>query len=56
MTNLFNSVKVTELPPVREEAANSAYHLKILLFDKICLAIFPFAVWDEHLGSDSTSS
>ena len=24
---LFNSVKVTELPPVWERAANSAYHL-----------------------------
>ena len=24
---LFNSVKVTELPPVLERAANSAYHL-----------------------------
>ena len=27
---LFNSVKVTELPPVCERAANSAYHLLFL--------------------------
>ena len=27
VSNLFNSVKVTELPPVWERAANSPYHL-----------------------------
>ena len=27
VSNLFNPAKVTELPPVWERAANSAYHL-----------------------------
>ena len=27
MSNSFDSVKVTELPPVWERVANSAYHL-----------------------------
>ena len=27
VSNLFNSAMVTELPPVWERAANSAYHL-----------------------------
>ena len=33
-------VKVTELPPVMERAADSSY----LLLAKICLSIFPFGV------------
>ena len=40
--NLFSSVKVTELQPFRERAANSACQLYFLLF-----AIFPFDVWDK---------
>ena len=44
MSNLFNSVKITELPPVWERAAYSAYDLK---FYFLCLSIFPFNVWDE---------
>ena len=46
MSNLFNSEKVTKVPPVRERAANSAINCN-LLFVKICLAIFPFDVWDR---------
>ena len=41
---LFNSVKVAELPPAWERAANSAYHLLFSLFVKIYLFIFPFDV------------
>ena len=40
---LFNSVKITELPPVWERVANSAYHV-MSLFIGICLSIFPFDV------------
>ena len=47
MSTLFNSVKVTELPPVCERAANSAYHLSFFLFVKICLSVFLFDVWDK---------
>ena len=53
MSYLFNSVKVTELSPVVERGAtclgNSCFlglPSVILLFVKICLAIFPFDVWD----------
>ena len=42
---LFNSVKVTELPPARKRAANSAYLSSVIsFFVKICLSIFPFDV------------
>ena len=41
---LFNLVKLTELPPVWERAANSAYHLLFLLLVKICLFSSPFDV------------
>ena len=48
VSNLFNSVKITELPPVWERAANSAYHLIFkFYFVKIYLSIFPFDVWDK---------
>ena len=41
-------MKLTELPPVWERVANSAYHLLFLcLFVKICLIIFPFDVQDK---------
>ena len=39
---LFNSVKVTELQPIWERAANSAYHL--FFHGLLCLSIFPFDV------------
>ena len=39
----FNSVKVTELPPVWDLGLSTA----ILLFVKIRLFIFPFVVWDK---------
>ena len=39
-----HSVKVTELPPVWEIAAYSAYQLYFFIFVKICLSIFLFDV------------
>ena len=39
MSNLFSSVKVTELPPTR----------LVLLFVRIYLSTFPFDVWDKLL-------
>ena len=45
ISNLFNSVKVIELPPVWGRAVSSSH--VILLFLKICLSTFPFDVWDK---------
>ena len=42
VSNCFNSVKVTELPPVWEKAANSAYHLFFFFF---CFCFFFFFVF-----------
>ena len=46
MYKLLNSVKVNELPPVWERAANSTSSV-IPFFVKICLPILPFNVWDK---------
>ena len=46
MSDLFGSVKMAELPPVWDRAADSACHL-ILLFVEMCWSIFPFDVWDK---------
>ena len=46
-SNVFNSVNVTELPPVWERVVNSLYHPVTLLFVKICLSIFPFDVLNK---------
>ena len=43
MSDFFGSVKMAELPPVWERAADSA----CLLFVRICLSVFPFDVWDK---------
>ena len=48
MSNLFNLVKVSELPPVWERAEYSLGLLSaILLFVKICLSIFPSDAKDK---------
>ena len=41
---LFNSVKVTELPPDWERAANSAYRLLFRCVIRYVCPIFPFDV------------
>ena len=38
---------MAELPPVWERAADLACHLLILLFERMCLSIFPFDVLDK---------
>ena len=54
MSNLFNSVKVSELPRVLERAANSAFHCNFL-FIKMRLPILPL-MFGKSFGSDSVSS
>ena len=46
MSNLFNSLKVTQLTPVWERVALDLSSV-ILLFVKIRLSIFPFDVRDN---------
>ena len=48
MSNLFNSVKVTDLPHVWEKAAYSACQCNFVV--KICLSIFHFDVWGKLLN------
>ena len=42
MSDLFCSVKMAEMPPVWERAADSDF-----LWVGMCLSIFPFDVWDN---------
>ena len=43
--NLFNSVKVTELPTVWERAVNSAYHLSFCCLLRYVRPSFPLVCW-----------
>ena len=47
VSNSFNSVKVTELPPVLERVANSAYHLYFCcLLRYVCPSfLLMFGIW-----------
>ena len=47
MSNLFNSVKVTEFPLNMGKSCLLGLSPIILLSVKICLSIFPFDVWDK---------
>ena len=56
MYPLFNSVKVTELPPVWERAANSAYHLLLRCLLRYVCPSPSLMFRTSDLGSDSASS